>query len=285
MFDAVALCGRARCSRVTVNTWASPCFANLEAAGVNARSVRDEIPGERAAGSRGPHRRVPRRDPLHSSSTPAATDAAALAARRGVSGSRRRTVGGPHLRMPDRTIGLTSERRTTETNDDAAPATKGVTVESLATSTSAPRSRAWQGGNCEAKGVHRARWRLRPDSRPQGQAGHRLRLSGNDYRPSKWRRYGVRAGSGLAGGPEHLSLASRTEARLRRWRFRSTLSGRRRLSPGRQVADRESRPIVSCDEFLCARCVSIGERLDQIGMKCQTGGEYFGNSPSRGGFH
>jgi len=92
-------------------------------------------------------------------------------------------------------------------NEEVAPETNGVAWRSLQRLPLPRRSRAWTAPPSNAVGDHRARGRLRPDSRPPRQTRHRLRRAGNDHRPSKRGRDGLWAGSGLARGSEHDPLA------------------------------------------------------------------------------
>ena len=71
-------------------------------------------------------------------------------------------------------------------DEQAAPETRGVTVELLATVDLGGEIEGMEGRAApDAHGDHRAGRRLRPAARPQGQTGDRLRAAGNDHRPSR----------------------------------------------------------------------------------------------------
>ena len=111
-------------------------------------------------------------------------------------------------------------------DEQAAPETKGATSEVLATVDLGP----------EIEGMAGRQLRMRMVNIEPGGVFGRLRPARNDHRPSRWSRYGVRAGSGLAPKTGTRRTGSRTEDRFRRWRSRSTASGNSQTSAGNSDA-------------------------------------------------
>jgi hypothetical protein len=94
-------------------------------------------------------------------------------------------------------------------DEPVAPETTGVTVELLATVDLGPEIQGMEGRQLrmrmvtiEPGGV------FGPVHDHNGRPGTCLRAAGSHHRPSRWDRHGLlRAGCGLARGPEHRPLA------------------------------------------------------------------------------
>ena len=125
-------------------------------------------------------------------------------------------------------------------DEQVEPETKGVAVELLATVDLGPEIQGMRAPAPDANGDHRAGRSLRPGSRPQGQTGTVYVLQGTitDHRDGIATDYGPGVG-----WPEDRNTVHWLEnrGRFRRWRSRSTSSGRIRGRRPRPTCDQPER--------------------------------------------